>query len=64
MASNRSERMGSRGGLAGIIDSLRYHEASRQGLGLILLLVCAWFTLPAGENRMKTASRSDSWLRH
>ena len=52
MASNRSERMGSRGGLAGIIDSLRYHEASRQGLGLILLLVCAWFTLPAGENRI------------
>jgi len=52
MASNRSERMGSRGGLAGIIDTLRYHEASRQGLGLVLLLVCAWFTLPAGENRI------------
>jgi len=52
MASNRSQRMGSRGGLAGVIDSLRYHEASRQGLGLILLLVCAWFTLPAGEDRI------------
>ena len=52
MASNRSERMGSSGGLAGIINSLRYHEASRQGFGLILLLVCAWFTLPAGENRI------------
>jgi hypothetical protein len=52
MASNRSERMGSRAGLAGIIDSLRYHEASRQGLGLVLLLVCAWFTAPAGENRI------------
>jgi hypothetical protein len=52
MATNRSERMGGRGGLAGFIDSLRYHEASRQGLGLILLLVCAWFTLPAGENRI------------
>jgi hypothetical protein len=52
MASNRSERMGGRGGLAGLVDSLRYHEASRQGLGLILLLVCAWFTLPAGENRI------------
>lgn len=52
MSSNRSERMGSRGGLAGIIDSLRYHEASRQGLGLILLMVCAWFTMPAGENRI------------
>ncbi len=54
MASNRAERMGGRGGLAGIIDSLRYHEASRQGLGLILLLVCAWFTVPAGENRIVT----------
>jgi hypothetical protein len=54
MATNRSERMGGRGGLAGFIDSLRYHEASRQGLGLILLLVCAWFTLPAGENRIIT----------
>jgi len=52
MASNRSERMGSRAGLAGIIDSLRYHEASRQGLGLVLLLVCAWFTEPAGANRI------------
>ena len=37
MASNRSERMGSRRGLAGFVDSLRYHEASRQGLGLLLL---------------------------
>lgn len=52
MASNRSQRMGGRDGLAGVIDSLRYHEASRQGLGLILVLVCAWFTMPAGENRI------------
>lgn len=52
MASNRAERMGGRTGLAGFIDSLRYHEASRQGLGLIMLLVCAWFTAPAGENRI------------
>jgi protein-S-isoprenylcysteine O-methyltransferase Ste14 len=44
--------MGSRRGLAGFVDSLRYHEASRQGLGLLLLLVCAWFALPAGENRI------------
>ena len=54
MASNRSERMGGREGLAGLIDTLRYHEASRQGLGLILLLVCAWFTMPAGEGRIVT----------
>ena len=52
MASNRAERMGKRSGLMGIIDSLRYHEASRQGLGLVLLLVCAYFTVPAGENRI------------
>ena len=54
MASNRSERMGGREGFAGLIDTLRYHEASRQGLGLILLLVCAWFTMPAGEGRIVT----------
>jgi Phospholipid methyltransferase len=52
MASNRSERMGNRPGLAGFIDSLRYHEASRQGFGLLLLLVCAWFAAPAGETRI------------
>jgi len=52
MASNRAERMGGRSGLAGAIDSLRYHEASRQGFGLILLLVCAWFTVAAGEARI------------
>lgn len=50
--SNRSEKMGGRSGLLGTIDSLRYHEASRQGLGLLLLLVCAYFTEPAGENRI------------
>jgi hypothetical protein len=52
MASSRSERMGNRQGLAGFIDGLRYHEASRQGLGLILLLVCAYFTTPAGVPRI------------
>jgi hypothetical protein len=52
MASSRIEKMGNRPGLAGLIDRLRYHEASRQGLGLILLLVCAWFTVPAGEPRI------------
>jgi hypothetical protein len=44
--------MGNRSGLAGVVDRLRYHEASRQGLGLVLLLVCAWFTVPAGEGRI------------
>jgi len=54
MVSSRIEKMGNRPGLAGLIDRLRYHEASRQGFGLILLLVCAWFTLPAGEPRIIT----------
>lgn len=52
MASSRIQKMGDRGGLLGIVDRLRYHEASRQGFGLILLWVCAWFTEPAGEARI------------
>ena len=52
MAASRTEKMGDRKGIAGLIDRLRYHEASRQGLGLILLLVCAYFTVPAGEPRI------------
>jgi hypothetical protein len=52
MVSSRIEKMGNRTGLAGLIDRLRYHELSRQGLGLILLLVCAYFTAPAGEPRI------------
>jgi hypothetical protein len=44
--------MGGRGGLPGFIDRLRYHELSRQGFGLLLLWVCAWFTEPAGEARI------------
>jgi len=54
MASSRTEKMGNRTGVAGFIDNLRYHEASRQGLGLILLLVCAYFTVPAGDPRIIT----------
>lgn len=52
MASSRMEKMGKRKGLLGIIDRLRFHEASRQGFGLILLWVCAYFTVPAGEQRI------------
>lgn len=52
MVSNRAEKMGERTGFAGFIDSLRFHEASRQGLGLLLLLVCGIFTEPAGESRI------------
>lgn len=52
MASSRVKNMGNRTGLAGVLDRLRYHEASRQGFGLLLLWVCAWFTEPAGEGRI------------
>jgi hypothetical protein len=52
MASSRTQKMGERGGIMGVIDRLRYHEASRQGLGLLLLWVCAWFAEPAGEGRI------------
>lgn len=52
MASSRIEKMGNRKGLAGLIDRLRYHELSRQGLGLVLLLVCAYYTKAAGEPRI------------
>jgi hypothetical protein len=54
MASSRTEKMGNRKGVAGLIDRLRYHEASRQGLGLILLLLCAYFAVPAGDPRIVT----------
>ena len=53
MAHNRSEKMGNRQGLAGFIDRLRYHELSRQGLGLILVMVCAWFAVP-GEKKVSS----------
>lgn len=52
MASSRIEKIGKRSGLGGLIDRLRYHEASRQGLGLVLLLVCGYFTTPAGTSRI------------
>ncbi len=51
MGNNRSERMGNRKGLAGLVDRLRYHEASRQGFGFLLVLVCALFAVP-GESRI------------
>lgn len=44
MNSNRAAKMGGRTGLTGLLDRLRYHEVSRQGIGLLLLPVCAWFT--------------------
>jgi len=51
MGNHRSEKMGNRTGFAGLIDRLRFHEASRQGFGFILVLVCAFCTVP-GESRV------------
>jgi len=51
MSSNRADKMGGRTGLAGWLDRLRYHEMSRQGLGLLLLPVCSWFVL-IGDTRI------------
>jgi hypothetical protein len=38
--------MGGKKGLAGLYDRLRFHEASRQGIGLLLVLVCAFYAQP------------------
>lgn len=35
-----------------MLDSLRFHEASRQGLGLLLLPVCAWLVVPGSAGRI------------
>jgi protein-S-isoprenylcysteine O-methyltransferase Ste14 len=51
MVSHRVKKMGRRGGVAGVLDELRYHEISRQGLGLLLLPLCAWFAA-AGAGRI------------
>ena len=51
MGNNRSERMENREGFAGLVDRLRYHEASRQSFGFLLVLVCTLFAVP-GESRI------------
>lgn len=51
MGNNRSERMENRKGFAGLVDRLRYHEASRQGFGFLLILLCSLFAAP-GESRI------------
>lgn len=51
MGNNRSVRMDNRKGFVGLVDRLRYHEASRQGFGFLLVLVCTLFAVP-GESRI------------
>jgi hypothetical protein len=64
MGHKRSGKMGNRKGLAGLVDRLRYHEASRQGFGLVLVLVCTLFAV-RGESRILTgftlAAMGQAW---
>lgn len=49
MATERIERMGKRGGLLGLFDRIRFNEILRQGIGLLLVAVCAYYAnLDAG----------------
>lgn len=43
MATERIERMGKRGGLLGLFDRIRFNEILRQGIGLLLVAVCAYY---------------------
>lgn len=47
MSSDRIQRMGDRNGVLGWWDRLRYNEILRQGIGLLLVAVCAYFARPA-----------------
>jgi len=44
--SERVKMMGERKGLLGLFDRIRYNEILRQGLGLLLVAVCAYFAQP------------------
>ena len=46
MSSRRVARMGERTGILGWFDRIRYNEILRQGIGLLLVAVCAYFTRP------------------
>lgn len=46
MATERIERMGKRDGLLGLFDRIRFNEILRQGIGLLLVAVCAYFANP------------------
>ena len=49
MSSDRILRAGNRNGIMGWVDRIRYNEILRQGIGLLLVAVCAYFTSPASE---------------
>ena len=46
MATERTERMGKRTGIMGWFDRIRFNEILRQGIGLLLVAVCANFAEP------------------
>jgi protein-S-isoprenylcysteine O-methyltransferase Ste14 len=46
MVSERVSMMGNRTGLLGLFDRVRYNEMLRQGIGLLLVAVCAQFAQP------------------
>jgi hypothetical protein len=46
MAAERITRMGKRTGLSGWFDRIRFNEILRQGVGLLLVAVCAYFARP------------------
>ena len=43
MGTERITRMGNRTGLLGLFDRIRFNEVLRQGIGLLLVAVCAHF---------------------
>ncbi len=43
MSSDRIQRKGNRSGFMGWWDNIRYNEILRQGIGLLLVAVCAYF---------------------
>ena len=46
MSSDRIQRKGNRSGVMGWWDNFRYNEILRQGIGLLLVAVCAYFAKP------------------
>ena len=46
MSSDRIQRKGNRSGVMGWWDNIRYNEILRQGIGLLLVAVCAYFAKP------------------
>ena len=46
MGTERTTRMGHRTGILGWFDRIRFNEILRQGIGLLLVAVCAYFAMP------------------